>query len=64
MDYEEMRAAYKRALDIDNVDYLDFCNSCKVPVIPNSGDITELSVGSKSYKMWYCDECAELEYAI
>lgn len=61
VDHYEMRAAMNRALE--KTDYLDFCNTCKLPSSPNSGDITELFAGEKTYKMWYCDSCLELDYA-
>lgn len=61
MDHEEMRAAYMRALDLDKTDFLEHCNICKTDYIVESGEITQLVVFDKIYKMWFCNECFSQE---
>jgi hypothetical protein len=61
MDHEEMRAAYMRALNIHQTDFIEFCNFCKNDYVENSGEITDLVTSNKVYKMWFCDECSSKE---
>jgi RNase P subunit RPR2 len=56
VDHREMRDAMNRALEeIHN----KYCNFCKDPFIQDSGTYTKLTTSSKTYQIWYCDNCSK-----
>jgi hypothetical protein len=36
-----------------------YCNFCKDPFIQDSGTYTKLTTSSKTYQIWYCDNCSK-----
>lgn len=59
MDHEEMKKAYLKALELNQVEFDSFCNTCKTDYAVNSGEVIDVLTFDTKYKIWYCDDCTK-----